>query len=57
MCKVIAVINQKGGVGNFVDLNGIEFSMKREKPRKETAKFKYHIPYLILSAYRVELTN
>ena len=41
----------------FFDLNGIKFSPKEEKPRKDNAKFKYHIPYLILSAYRVELTN
>lgn len=39
------------------NLNGVEFSPKKEKPRKDNAKFKYHIPYLILSAYRVELTN
>lgn len=42
---------------NFINLNGIEYPLKEEKPRKDTAKFKYHIPYLILSAYRVELTN
>lgn len=41
----------------FFDLNGAKFSPKEEKPRKDDAKFKYHIPYLILSAYRVELTN
>lgn len=41
----------------FFNLNGAEFSPKEEKPRKDDAKFKYHIPYLILSAYRVELTN
>lgn len=41
----------------FLNLNGAKFSPKKEKPRKDSAKFKYHIPYLILSAYRVELTN
>ncbi len=41
----------------FKNLNGCIFAPKTEKHRKETAKFKYHIPYLILSAYRVELTN
>ena len=41
----------------FFDLNGAKFYPKVEKPRKNNAKFKYHIPYLILSAYRVELTN
>jgi DNA (cytosine-5)-methyltransferase 1 len=28
-----------------------------EKPKGEKAKYKYHIPYLIEKAYRVELTN
>ena len=41
----------------FLNLNGMTFSQKEEKPRRATAKFKYHIPYLIISAYRVELTN
>jgi DNA (cytosine-5)-methyltransferase 1 len=41
----------------FYDLNGAEFDIKEEKPRRATAKFKYHIPYLIIDAYRVELTN
>lgn len=42
---------------DFYNLNGATFILKEEKPRKDNAKFKYHIPYLILSAYRVELTN
>lgn len=42
---------------DFMNLNGTLFPLKVEKPRKDTAKFKYHIPYLIYSAYRVELTN
>ena len=41
----------------FVNLNGIHFPIKEETPRRATAKFKYHIPYLIINAYRVELTN
>ncbi len=41
----------------FVDLNGTIIPIKTEKPRRDVAKFKYHIPYLILNAYRVELTN
>ena len=41
----------------FVNLNGVVFPLKQEKQRKDVAKFKYHIPYLIYSAYRVELTN
>ena len=41
----------------FVNLNGNIFPQKQEKERRSTAKFKYHIPYLIQSKYRVELTN
>jgi len=41
----------------FIDLNGIKYPLKKESAKKDNAKFKYHIPYLILSAYRVELTN
>lgn len=45
--------NQK----DFLNLNNMVFKPKVEKPRRENAKFKYHIPYLIFDAYRVELTN
>ena len=41
----------------FYNLNGAHFDIKVEQPKKENAKFKYHIPYLIYDAYRVELTN
>lgn len=41
----------------FVNLNGTSFPIKEETPRRATAKFKYHIPYLIINTYRVELTN
>lgn len=41
----------------FVNLNGRKFEVRKEKPRREVAKFKYHIPYLIINAFRVELTN
>ena len=41
----------------FLDLNGTVFNIKQERPRREDAKFKYHIPYLIIDRYRVELTN
>lgn len=41
----------------FVNLNWVKFQIKKETPRREVAKFKYHIPYLIIDAYRVELTN
>lgn len=42
---------------HFLNLNGSKFEIKKEQPKRATAKFKYHIPYLIYSAYRVELTN
>ena len=41
----------------FVNLNGAKFEIRKEQPKKKTAKFKYHIPYLIIDAYRVEITN
>jgi DNA (cytosine-5)-methyltransferase 1 len=41
----------------FLDLNGSTFEVKKEKEKREVAKFKYHIPYFIINAYRVELTN
>lgn len=41
----------------FIGLNYAEIPLKHEKQKKITAKFKYHIPYLIMDAYRVELTN
>lgn len=42
---------------DFVNLNGAAFEIKQERRRRDIAKFKYHIPYLIIDAYRVELTN
>lgn len=42
---------------DFENLNGRVFEVKQERRRRDTAKFKYHIPYLIINAYRVELTN
>jgi len=41
----------------FMDLNGSTFKPREEKEKRENARFKYHIPYLIKSSYRVELTN
>jgi DNA (cytosine-5)-methyltransferase 1 len=41
----------------FINLNGNKYPLKRENAKKINSKFKYHIPYLILSSYRVELTN
>lgn len=42
---------------NFLNLNFTEIQAKIEKPKKLSSKFKYHIPYLIMQSYRVELTN
>lgn len=41
----------------FYDLNEVIFEPKKEKRKRENSKFKYHIPYMIINAYRVELTN
>lgn len=41
----------------FFNLNGTQFETRKERPKRKTAKFKYHIPYLVIDAYRVELTN
>lgn len=41
----------------FENLNFNEIPVKEEKPKKETARFKYHIPYFKYETYRVELTN
>jgi DNA (cytosine-5)-methyltransferase 1 len=41
----------------FYNLNNVTFEPKVERPKRAVAKFKYHIPYMILDAYRVELTN
>ena len=42
---------------DFLNLNGLDIPINEERPRRSVAKFKYHIPYLIIDAYRVELTN
>lgn len=41
----------------FVNLNYQIFPLNMEKTKRNVAKFKNHIPYMILQAYRVELTN
>ena len=41
----------------FFNLNGATFPINAEKPKRAVSKFKYHIPYMIINAYRVELTN
>ncbi len=42
---------------NFCNLNFQEFQINIEKPKKQTARFKDHIPYLKVNGFRVELTN
>jgi DNA (cytosine-5)-methyltransferase 1 len=42
---------------DFKNLNGDIFHINTEKEKRSIAKFKYHIPYLIINAFRVELTN
>jgi DNA (cytosine-5)-methyltransferase 1 len=41
----------------FIDLNYSEFRPKAEQSKRDISKFKYHIPYIKINAYRVELTN
>jgi len=41
----------------FYNLNNVIFEPNEEKTKRDIAKFKYHIPYLIKNAFRVELTN
>lgn len=41
----------------FKNLNFRDFPLNKEKPKRENAKFKYHIPYLKINTYRVELSN
>ena len=41
----------------FINLNYKKFELKVEKPKRDVSKFKYHIPYMKINAYRVELTN
>lgn len=41
----------------FTNLNFTEVSIKKEREKRISAKFRYHIPYFIHNTYRVELTN
>jgi len=45
------------GKVDFVNLNLNTFHINIEKPKKISSKFKYHIPFFIFNAFRVELTN
>ncbi len=42
---------------DFTNLNFDIFHINIEQQKKITAKFKYHLPYFIHNAFRVELTN
>jgi DNA (cytosine-5)-methyltransferase 1 len=42
---------------DFINLNGQIFEIMKEKRKIKNSKFKYHVPYLIIDRYRVELTN
>lgn len=42
---------------DFKNLNGDIFHINIEKSKNITAKFKYHIPSLVINAFRVELIN
>ncbi|KSU85167.1 DNA (cytosine-5)-methyltransferase 1 [Fictibacillus enclensis] len=42
---------------NFTNLNFRKFSVKEEKQKPYSTKFKYHVPYLIINSFRVELSN
>ncbi|GEK90279.1 DNA (cytosine-5)-methyltransferase 1 [Alkalibacterium putridalgicola] len=41
----------------FINLNGKEYELKKEKEKNRKAKFKYHIPYLKINTFRTELLN
>lgn len=41
---------------DFINLNGTFFPLNVEKQKRFGTKYKYHIPYMILNTFRVELT-
>lgn len=56
--KYIPIVHDLGAdKPTFYNLNGVKFDVRKEPPKRKASKFKYHIPYLIIDAYRVELTN
>jgi len=55
--KYTPIIFDDKVLDDFVNLNLDKFHLNKEKPKKLNAKFKYHIPYLKIDAYRVELIN
>jgi DNA (cytosine-5)-methyltransferase 1 len=42
---------------DFTNLNLNVFHLNEEREKRPNAKFKYHVPYLIIDTFRVELTN
>lgn len=55
--KYISIAFDNEVLKSFVNLNFEIFHLNIEKPKRANAMFKYHIPYLIINTYRVELTN
>ena len=41
----------------FLNLNYTNFTPKIEQTKRDISKFKYHVPYMLINSYRVELTN
>lgn len=41
----------------FINLNGNEYPLNIEKTKKYNSVFRYHIPYMKINQFRVELTN
>ena len=52
-----SVLKEFSNNDEFVNLNGRIFPLKVEQTKKENAKYKYHVPYLIINAFRTELLN
>ncbi|MPQ31253.1 DNA cytosine methyltransferase [Clostridium estertheticum] len=50
-------IHHDNQVGEFRNFNFREIIKKEEKRKSNKARYKYHIPYLIINTCRVELTN
>jgi DNA (cytosine-5)-methyltransferase 1 len=43
--------------GQFYNLNGENVPVQRESQKHPRARYKYHVPYLKINQFRVELTN
>jgi len=55
--KYTPIVFEDKPLDDFINLNLDIFHINIEKQKRATARFKYHIPYLILKTFRVELTN